>query len=41
MDMLAYCIEILRSDRLLYVTNNDLEKLGAAKKVSKMYKVKL
>ena len=39
--MLAYCIKILQSDRLLNVTNNDPEKLEAAKKVSKVYRVKL
>ena len=30
--MLAYCIKILRFDRWLNVTNNDLGKLGVAKK---------
>ena len=39
--MLAYVIKVLRSDRLFNVTNNVLEKLGAATKVSKIYKVKL
>ena len=39
--MPVYGIEIMRSDRFSNVTNNDLEKLGAANKVSKMYKVKL
>ena len=38
--MPAYWIKILRSDRWLNVANNDLEKLGTAKKVPKMYKVK-
>ena len=35
--MLAYCIKILRFDCWLNVTNNDLEKLGAAKKVSNLF----
>ena len=38
--MLAYCITILWSDRLLNVTNNDLEKLGAAKKSFKIVQSK-
>ena len=36
--MLAYCIKILRSDRLLAVTNNDLENFAPQKVFQKCTK---